>query len=119
MLRPTEVSENCGTCPAAAIAFLPPLLLLDLPVLELDFALAELLEDFALLELDFTLLETGFTELLEEMLELDDTGGSELLDATLELFGVAVHLADTDKSSDTVAGISVTMSLPHFQPAKE
>ena len=55
------------------MAFLPPLLLLEL-------ALAELLEDFALLELDFTELldlaelEAGFAELLEEMLELDDTG---------------------------------------------
>ena len=100
------------------MAFLPPLLLLELALAELleDFALLELdfteLLDLAELELDFTLLETGFAE-------LDNAGGSELLDATLELLGVAVHLADTDKSSDTVAGISVTMSLPHFQPAKE
>ena len=117
---------NCGTWAAETIAFLPPLLLLELALAELLEDFAELLEldftellDLAELELDFTLLEAGFAELLEEMLELDDTGGSELLDATLELLGVAVHLADTDKSSDTVAGISVTMSLPHFQPAKE
>ena len=109
---------NCGTWAAETIAFLP--------LLELELALAELLEDFAeLLELDFTELldlaelELDFTLLELDFAELDDTGGSELLDATLELLGVAVHLADTDKSSDTVAGISVTMSLPHFQPAKE
>ena len=116
MLRPTAASENCGSWPAAAMA--------SLPLLELDFALddedfAELLEldftellDLAELELDFTLLELDFAE-------LDDAGGSELLEATLELLWIAAHFADTDKSSDTVAGISVTMSLPHFQPAKE
>ena len=75
-------------------------------MLELDLAPAELLlEDFASLELDLT-------SLLEDLALLEDA-------ATLELLGIDFHCADTDKSSDTVAGISVTMSLPHFQPAKE
>ena len=78
MLRPTAVSENCGTSPNTGRA--------SLSLLELDFA--ELLL-FALLELDFAelledfaeLLELDFTELLD-LAELDDAGGSELLETS-------------------------------------
>ena len=90
----------------------------SLPVLELDLAPAELLLDgFADELLEFTPLLEEAASLELDFSELDET--CELLEATLELLGIDFHCADTDKSSDTVAGISVTMSLPHFQPAKE
>ena len=113
---------NCGTWAAATIASLPLLeldltLLEDLPLLELDFAeeLLELELTFTELELDCTLLEAGFTELLDETLELDVT---ELLDATLELLGISSHTATTLISPDAVAGISFTSSEPYLQPKK-
>ena len=103
-----------------------PLLELDLPLLELlDFALddedfAELLL-FALLELDFTELE-DFAELLDtlelDFAELDDTGGSELLDATLELLWIASHFAVIVKIPDAVEGIAVTILSSSSQPKK-
>ena len=105
--------------------------LLDFVELELDCA--ELLEDLAELELGCTLLELDFTELedfaeleldFSELLdtleldfaELDEAGGSELLEATLELLGSSCHTAETNISPEAVAGISVIKSEPYLQP---